>query len=247
MNKLEAFKQTVSSHPVLKHSFLTRFERGQFNKTQVKVWFEQQFYLSTSLSSAFAALFARLPNNLLQQKRLLADLINVETWGSDNKESHSTYYLEVADYLEIDTQELAKRKPRKYTSEYINIRLDLCQNPAISVTSGLAAIALANEFLNLYLFKIYKTGISEFLELKNCPTSYFDVHLRDEKADFQIFHNLYETVCDEMSCCPKNKDKAAAEALRYVVQLLDARAVFLDALLRDLNIVPIKFCFEDFK
>lgn len=111
MNSLEPLRQTVADHPVLKCPFLKRIGSGQLSRDEVRLWFEQQFYLSSSLASAFAALFARVPDQFWQEKRQLANLIYVEAWGECSEETHSTYFLEVASFLGIDVYSLTNSPP----------------------------------------------------------------------------------------------------------------------------------------
>lgn len=225
-NALEEMKSVVASHPVVRHPFLKAFADGRLTLEQVRRWAEQQFYFSISLPSAFAALYARSDDRFWMEKRPLVGLIDVEAWATGESEAHSTFFIELAEFLGLNLHELTSRPPEVYTRAYIAIRLDLCLNRPI--VQGLAAIALSNEILNLYVFPAYRQGIHKIEGLEKCPTGYFDAHIRDEESDFKVFQFLFDVVAQDES------DLRLAETA--VRELLDARMVFLDALSEDLGI-----------
>ena len=229
MNSLETMKTIVAGHPVVQHRFLENLRNGALTRAQVVAWFEQQFYFSISLPSVFAALYARVPDRLWETKRALVELLKIEAWGTNEHEAHSSYFVEVSKFLGIDLQALTSSPPKRYTQDYIATRLDLCLNPDRPVTSGLAAIALGNEVLNLYIFRSYREGIHEIEGLEECPTGYFDAHLRDEESDFQVFQSLFDAIAQG-----EDDFKSAEDGLR---ELLDKRVIFFDRLSEDLGIV----------
>lgn len=228
-NALESMKTVVANHPVIHHQFLEHFRNGALTKAQVVAWFEQQFYFSISLPSAFAALYARIPDRYWEAKRPLVELINVEAWGTDNSKAHSGYFIEVAKFLSIDLNALTAAAPKHYTQDYITARLNLCLNQNRPIVQGLAAIGLGNEVLNFYIFQFYKEGIHKIEGIEECPTGYFDAHLRDEESDFQIFQSLFDAVAQN-----EGDLKSAEDGLR---ELLDKRVIFFDRLSEDLGIV----------
>ncbi len=223
MNSLEPLRQTVADHPVLKCPFLKRIGSGQLSLDEVRLWFEQQFYLSSSLASAFAALFARVSDQFWQEKRQLANLIYVEAWGECSEKTHSTYFLEVASFLGIDVYSLTNSPPLACTKEFIQTRLEICLKQ--DVGDGLAAMALGNEYLNLFLFKMYLEGIRSNSELNDCPTKYFEIHLRDEEADFKIFAGLFDLIVNKRSTNEATNGTNVA-----IDRLLTARLDFFTAL-----------------
>lgn len=225
-NSLEEMKLIVANHPVIQHPFLMAFADGRLTIDQVRKWAEQQFYFSISLPSAFAALYARSDDRFWMEKRPLVGLTDVEAWATGESEAHSTFFIELAQFLDLNLSELTRRPHKVYTREYIATRLDLCLNRPI--VQGIAAIALSNEILNLHVFHAYRQGIHKIDGLEKCPTGYFDAHIRDEESDFKVFQFLFDVVAQDES------DMRLAETA--VRELLDARMVFLDALSEDLGI-----------
>ena len=226
LGNLESMKNIVMTHPVTKHQFLLDFANGKLTRRQVIIWFEQQFYFSISLPSAFAALYARVPDKFWQTKQSLVSLLEVEAWGTNHSAAHSNYFKEVASFLGIDLEKLTAHEPKQYTKEYVDARFDLCLNPQHKIASGLASVALGNEFLNLTIFSAYRKGLHNIPGLEECPVGYFEAHLRDEEADFQVFQSLFDVVA---------QDEADIEdAKQCLVDLLDKRVVFFNMLYQDL-------------
>ncbi len=228
-NSLEPMKEIVKNHAVIHHPFLESFRSGNLTKTDVVTWFKQQFYFSISLPSAFAALYARIPDRLFEKKRKLVELINIEAWGTDNEKAHSNYFVELSQFFKIDLHKLTDNPPKEYTQDYINTRLDFCLNPQRPVTQGIAVIALANEHLNEYIFEAYRSGINKIVGLEKCPTGYFDAHISDEENDFRVFQSLFDATA-------KNA-KDLQNAQDGVVTLLNKRVIFYNHLSDDLGII----------
>jgi len=226
-NWFQSLGATVSSHPVINHEFLQRFEAGKFDIGQLQFWATQQFFFSISLPSAFAALYARVPNEFWKQKRHLVDLLKVEAWGSNETGCHSKHFIGLCQHLEIAVVKLTDRDCRPYTREYIDFRLELCLDPFRHLGEGLAAIAWGNELLNLHIFDAYRKGIGRIPGMQSCPTGYFDAHLQDEEHDAAVFQTLFRLTV--------KTDAEFQLAQRALIDLLDARVKFLDALLADLD------------
>lgn len=224
--KLDQIKSIPATHPVIHHPFLEAFREGRLSADQVRFWVEQQFYFSISLPSAFAAVYARIPDQFWLEKRALVDLIKVEAWGSEDSH-HSNHFKALCSCLKIDLPQLTQRVPKPYTAEYLNYRLQLCVDPEKSLTDGLASIAIGNELLNLFFFKAYRQGIHKVPGLEHCPTGYFDVHLADEQKDFVVFSQLFEVVA-------QNQDSVVS-AEQALHKLLDRRMQFFDALYQDVQ------------
>ncbi len=224
---LVELRSVVDEHEVVRHPFLQDFSKGQLTKDQVVKWFEQQFHFSTSLPKCFAALYARIEGSQWKTTGKLADLIQTEAWGSSAHDAHSIYFKEVAKYLGIDLETLSSEAPREFSSTYIRKRLAVCLDSRFDVTTGLAAIALGNEYLNLHIFRAYREGIHKIVGLEDCPTGYFDAHLRDEEDDFSIFQDLYEA---------NSSHENRSQAKEKLIELLDSRVSFFDDLLAYLNI-----------
>lgn len=224
---LNALRHLVDDHPVVQHPFLQRFRAGRWSRTQVRFWAEQQFYFSISLPSAFAALYARVPDRCWKAKRQLVKLLSVEAWGSDDLRCHSHHFVEFCNFFEIDVERLTEEAPRPYTQVYLQQRLAICLDSQRPVAVGLAAIALGNEILNLHIYRAYRDGIHRIPGCEDCPTGYFDAHLCDEEADAKVFADLFSAVADSAT------DFEAARA--GLLELLDARVAFFDALCRDLE------------
>ena len=226
VRELGALRELVDTHPVVRHRFLERFRRAQWSKVQIRRWAEQQFYFSLSLPSAFAALHARIPDRLWQHKRKLVHLLALEAFGSEEAGAHSHHFLELCAFLGIDVAALTLRDPQPYTAAYVQLRLELCLDRARPIHVGLAAIAFGNEFLNIHIYRAYREGIRAIPGCERAPTGYFDAHLEDEESDTDVFTALLaETVT-------RPDDIAAAR--RGVLERLDARVTFFDALYQDL-------------
>lgn len=226
---LNALRPLLQAHPVTNHPFLIHFRESRWTRAQVRFWAEQQFYFSISLPSAFAAIYARLPDRCWKEKRDLVKLLSVEAWGLDDLRCHSHYFLELCRFLDIDIVQLTQQPPRHYTESYLRLRLAVCLEPDRSVSQGLAAIAIGNEILNLHLYRAYRDGIHKIPGCQECPTGYFDAHLNDEEADAEVFAQLFARVVSS------EDDFVAARA--GLLELLDARVIFLDALCHDLRSV----------
>jgi pyrroloquinoline-quinone synthase len=223
---LDAMRGLVDDHPVVRHRFLERFRQGGWSKSQVRRWAGQQFYFSLSLPSAFAALHARIPDRLWQRKRRLVHLLALETFGSEEPDAHSHHFVELCAFLEIDVAELARRDPQPYTAAYVQLRLEICLDQARPIHVGLAAIAFGNEFLNVHIYRAYRGGIHLIPGCERAPIGYFDAHLKDEESDARVFTDLLA----ELVTGPE--DLRAARA--GVLELLDARVKFFEALYQDL-------------
>lgn len=220
---LEALKPIVNNHEVVTHPFLRAFAAGRLSKEQVVLWCTQQFYFSLSLPRCFAALYARFPERHWQQTGKLSDVLHTEAWGSTAHDAHSAFFQEVATYLNIDVDRLAVQVPEDFTTQYIEQRFAVCTDPNIHVSQGLAAIALGNEHLNLHIFRSYRAGIHRVKGLEDCPTGYFDAHLRDEAADFAVFQELFDLM---------TTPELTQQAETTLKKLLDQRVEFFDALQR---------------
>ncbi len=220
-------KQVVFDHPVDRHPFLERFRSGALSADQVRFWLKEQFHFSISLPSAFAVLFARIPDKFWKEKRALVDLLNVEAWGAQDLEAHSRKFLLFADSLHLPLDELIQSEPKTYTQGYVQERFAMClERP---VLQGLVAIAFGNEILNLSIFSAYREGIQKVKGLEMCSTEYFDAHLSDEDSDFAVFVQLIDALS------PTNTDwQLMHVALR---ELLDKRWIFMDKLLQDIDCV----------
>jgi pyrroloquinoline quinone (PQQ) biosynthesis protein C/quercetin dioxygenase-like cupin family protein len=225
---LEDLIPLVHSHGILSHAFLRAFEGGTLTKEQVVEWLRQQFYFSISLPSTFAALYAKIPDKHWEAKRALIPLLEVEAWGSVDSGSHSQAFREIASYMNLDVDLLTNTEPKWYTREYIEARLSFCASPQRSVVEGVGAMGVANEILNLHLYRVYREGIHKISGLKDCPTAYFDAHLQDEQADFGIFASL----CDVLAQSHQEQGRIR----QAVIELLDQRVLFLDRLCADLGV-----------
>ena len=139
----------VDTHPVVSHCFLAAFSGGSLTKAQIRFWAVQQFFFSISLPSAFAALYARIPDRFWKEKRLLVDLLKVETWGSKDTACHSRHFMEFCSFLEINLDKLSEADAQPYTQRYLAARLEVCLNQNRHLGQGLAAIGLGNEALQL--------------------------------------------------------------------------------------------------
>jgi hypothetical protein len=219
--------QIVVYHPVIGHEFLRQFSLGEFVREQLQLWAKQQFFFSISLPSAFAALYARVPDGFWKEKRHLVELLKVEAWGSTETGCHSRHFIELCDYLGIDVVSLQDTDCTQYTRDYLNLRLELCLSPSRHLGEGLASIAWGNELLNMHIFGAYQTGMKLGVSTHNCPPGYFDAHLRDEEHDAAVFQDLFR-----LTVTTDAEFNAARSAL---TMLLDARVRFFDALLADLN------------
>lgn len=226
-NLLEEMKSVVANHPVTQHPFLKAFADGRLTLEQVRRWLEEQFYLSSSFSSTFAALYARIPDRFWKEKHELVGLFAVEAWGTNNPKAHSIYFAELARFLSIDLDVLTARAPKQYTKNYITARIDLCLSPNRPITQGLAAIALG-EILNLHICEAYKEGIHKIAGLEKCPTGFFDAHIRDEVGDFKVFQSLFDAVA-------RGEDDLRNAEIG-VQELFGQRVIFLDRLAEDLGI-----------
>lgn len=224
---LNSLRGLVDAHLVVRHSFLRRFRAGRWSRPQVRFWAEQQFYFSISLPSAFAAIYARVPDRCWKEKRELVKLLSAEAWGSDGLRCHSHYFVELCQFLEVDIQQLTKRTPRPYTDAYLQLRLAICLEPHRPIAQGLAAIAIGNEILNLYIYRAYRDGIHKIPGCEDCPTGYFDAHLNDEEADAEVFRRLFDATV--------STDAEFRAAGAGLLELLDARVTFFDALTCDLH------------
>ena len=222
---LQKLHEILWSHPVRHHPFLESFKAGRLTKAQVRYWFEQQFYFSVSLPSAFAALYARIPDASWKEKRKIIDLLNIEAWGATDLECHSHYFTEFAEYLGIDLAKLATTTPKPYVEDYRKLRFTFClERPLVQ---GLAAIAFGNELLNMTIYQAYHDGIHKIPGLESCPSGYFDAHMRDETDDCNIFADLLKTLAT------KEEDWLLAET--GLKELLDKRVIFFDRLMEDLK------------
>jgi pyrroloquinoline quinone (PQQ) biosynthesis protein C len=226
---LNALRPLLDAHPVTNHPFLVYFREARWTRAQVRFWAEQQFYFSISLPSAFAAIYARAPDRCWKEKRELVKLLSVEAWGLDDFRCHSHYFIELCRFLDLDIAQLTQQRPRPYTEAYLQLRLAICLDAVRPVSQGLAAIAIGNEILNLYVYRAYRDGIHKIRGCEDCPTGYFDAHLNDEEADAEIFAKLFAAVVSSES------DFDAAQA--GLLELLDGRVTFLDALCDDLRSV----------
>ncbi len=222
---LQKLQRLLLGHAVIQHPYLQKFRAGEWNKKQIRVWFEQQMHFSVALPACFAALYARIPDRYWVEKRKLVDLLNVEAWGASDPECHSHYFKEFADFLGMDIDQVSKAEPKEYTKDYVHLRFDLCLHKPI--VQGLAGIAFGNEMLNLFIFQVYREGIHKISGLEQCPSEYFEVHLRDEASDFQVFAKLLETLVAH--------EADWEEAEKGLKELLDARVVFFDRLCEDLD------------
>lgn len=223
---LEKMRWVVDTHTILSHPFMMAFKGGQLNKRQVTFWAVQQFFFSISLPSAFAALYARIPDRLWKDKRDLVELLKVEAWGSRDAGCHSRHFIKLLDFLGVRLDHLTERDATPYTQSYIAARLEMCLNPDRHLGQGLAAIGLGNEILNLHIFEVYREGIDKIPGLENCPTGYFDAHLRDEENDSRIFHKLFSELV--------TTEEEYQLAQQGLLELLDKRNDFFNGLWEDL-------------
>jgi pyrroloquinoline quinone (PQQ) biosynthesis protein C len=225
--RLDLLRPILDSHRIRSHEFLVRFRDGQWSRQQGKTWVEQQFYFSISLPSAFAALYARIPDRFWHEKRAIVELLDVEAWGNPGLRCHSHHFRELAEFFGTDVAALSIRQPKQYTADYLKLRLDLCLNTDRPIAEGLAALALGNEILNLHLYSCYREGIHKIAGCEQCPTGYFDAHLSDEEEDAKVFARLFDAVV-----VTEQEYSAAQKAL---LEILDARLNYMDSLVADLN------------
>ncbi len=224
---LNSLRHICADHPVIHHKFLKAFCDGAFTKEQVCHFVTQQYFFSISLPSCFAVLYARVPYYLWKVKQPLLDLLNIEAWGSDSEGCHSKYFLEFISFLGIEVRKLTHTDERSYTTEYLAKRFELCANLSRPLPQGISSIALGNEVLNLSIFSAYREGINKIVGLEQCPTGYFDAHVRDEEADFRVFDDVFHAISDEDGVMLR-------EAKKGLCEILDARVVFFDALFKDI-------------
>jgi pyrroloquinoline quinone (PQQ) biosynthesis protein C len=230
MYSLAVLRPVVENHPVIRHTFLNAFQNGELSVEMLRGWLVQQYYFSISLPSCFASLYGRIDDGYWEMKRALVDLLHVEAWGSNSGGCHSRHFVDLAEFLGTGIPLLKCGGPATYTRVYLDARLQTCQHPR-PVVEGLAAIGLANEVVNLFIFSAYRQGIRRMQELQllwsSCPTGYFDAHLGDEETDFEVFDRLFgllATTPDDMT--------RAETAVQW---LLDQRCRYLDALYADLQ------------
>lgn len=224
---LIGLRALVDSHPVLAHPFLSTFRSGSLSRSQLDLWAGQQFFFSISLPSAFAALYARIPDieRLWKDKCDLAELFKVEAWGTRETGHHSRHFIKLCDFLGINVDDL-EAKP--YTERYIASRLEMCLNAARHIGQGLAGIGFGNEFLNLHIFRAYREGINKIPGCENCPTGYFDAHLRDEENDSRSFQALFNKLV--------TTEEEYYLAQQGLLELLDKRNEFFNDLWEDLRV-----------
>lgn len=225
----DGIRRIVDVHPVVSHPFLCAFESGRLTKPQARFWVVQQFFFSVSLPSAFAAIYARVPDKWWKEKRALLDLLRVEAWGSRDYGSHSRHFMELCEYLEIDVEGLSEADAKDYTQRYVASRLDICLDTCRPLGQALLAIGLGNEVLNLFIFRAYRNGIRKIYGMEKCPTGYFDAHLQDESRDAQVFLDLFARVATSAE-----EQVIAQGGLR---ELLDKRLIYLDALWADVQLI----------
>ena len=219
---LQNMRNILKQHPVISHKFLMDFSNGNFTKEQIKFWLEQQFFLSVSFPDALGFLFSRIPFEHIREKRKLAEMLLAEARGSGDPDSHEAHFKKLALFFGLDADSLLHQKPKNYTQNFIQKRTSICLEK--SLDESLAAIAIGNEILNLHIFQAYTNGIRNTKGLENCPTAYFDVHLRDEIDDFNILNNAFLAV----STNAKNIEKT-------ILEISDARHVYFDKLLKDMS------------
>lgn len=226
---LDQIRGVVPEHRVLQHPFLLAFKEGKLNRSQVAHWLGQQYYFLTSLPNAFAVLYGRIPDSEWDIKRKILAIIDIESWGSEKQAAHSNTFRDVADYLGVDVEHLKRSEPRPYTREYLEFRFHTCLDHRRSLGEGLAAIALGNEVLNLYIYQAYKEGLEKMPDMVGVPMQYFDVHLHDEESDFRVFADVFASVVQSHEEMEKAKNT--------LNELLDRRVIFFDGLANDIGIV----------
>ena len=219
---LTNLRYLVDEHPLLLHPLLVSF--ADLNRDQVKSWAREQYYLSISFPDTLATLFARVNFRHVAEKRGLAEMFYREVRGGNDPDSHEAEFVKLAAFLELDLRQLQLEEPKDYTLRFIDDRLALCQDRKIS--ASLAAMAVGNEYLNLQIFAAYRKGISQIAGLENCPTGYFEAHLRDEMEDFKVMENAFYRV---------NVGSTKQELGNVVKELLDIRTGYFDALFKDLQ------------
>ena len=218
---LTALQYLVDEHPVVSHPLLTSFGEGSFNKEQVQSWAREQYYLSLSFPDTLATLFARVNFRHVAEKRGLAEMFYREVRGGNDPDSHEAEFAKLAAFLKLDLRQLQLEEPKDYTLRFIDDRLALCQDRKIS--TSLAAMAVGNEYLNLQIFAAYRKGIGQIAGLKNCPTGYFEAHVRDEMDDFRIMDRAFQKVnvgCEERDLCGAVKELLAIR-VRYFDDLVE--------------------------
>lgn len=224
---LEELHRVVERHPIVKHPFIERFRSGNWTRDQIRYWVSQQLYLSISLPSAFAALYARIPEKYWQEKSELVELINVEAWGTDRPDCHSQHFRQLLTFFNLNLAEITRTPPPKYSQDFTSIRLSLCLDSWRPLTHGLAAIALGNEYLNLFLYQAFQEGIKKVKGCTGVPLGYFEKHLQDEASDAAVFLKLFQNVV--------TSDTELLEAEAGLMELLNARCCYFDALYVDVD------------
>lgn len=222
---LQAMNSLIEGHPVITHPFLVRFSQGGLTTEQIKRWARQQFYLSHSFPDTLATLFSRIPFTHVQEKRALLEMLYREARGGNDPDSHEAQFTKMALFLRVNPTALLSEEPTSYTQQFISQRQRICETR--SVAEGLAAMAVANEILNLSIFKAYQEGVQKMAGLEACPTDYFAVHLRDEYEDFSIMNEAFKKVSSEIS---------VEKIEQAILDLLDVRMTYFDSLWNDLGL-----------
>lgn len=215
-----ALRAIVTKHRLLSHEFLVYpQERAEGS---IRTWANQQYFMSVSLSQCFAALYARSPIFEWRDRLPPLTLAIEEAWGGIPN-NHGSSFLKFYESTGGCVSDLDRIDPSPETIAAAEGRLKLCRGElGYDLAASTLALAYANEYANLFLFKKLHRLVRAVLGEKFEPT-YFNAHVSDEGYHSQA---LLEFAL--RSRTPSFELEAAMAATEY---LLNLRAIFFDGVL----------------
>src|SRR6266849_920473 len=178
-------------HPILRHEFLEALRAGLLSKEQVRIWVAQQYWFSRQFPRCLAALYARIDD--FEASRPLVDFLNVEHWGSGSPGAHWILFRDVLSFFDLNFEEMSWSQPLPETSEYLNLRLNMCLRK--TPEEALGVVAFGHEFVNCSIFEAYLGGMERLPDITDRALSYFRAHVAEEPNDYRLLREIMISTC----------------------------------------------------
>lgn len=215
------------THALTRNKFILMMNNAsRISFKSLRVWAEQQYFMSISLSQCFAALYVRSPLKLWRCRLPLLKLASGEAWGNGT-DNHGCAFLKFYKSVGGDSEALYDLTATLATEAAAQGRLEICRGDfGNDVAESALALAYANEFANLFIFGKLRRAIQKST-LTNIDLAYFDAHINGEVLDTS-------TLVD-FGCLMWSSHSSLDKAVEATDKMLDLRRRFFDEIADNLE------------
>ncbi len=223
LSVLNSFQETVSSHSLWSHPFLTRCRNERLTLPEVRILAIQMYQFSNVFNRILAGILACCPEAEAQQ--VILENLFEEMGEGDPTLAHPELFRRFTRTLGIDDETLAQLPPEPETHHLIETYLNLPHR--YGYLAALGAVCFASEGIVGTLYTQLQQGIIGVAGVPQDALTFFDVHIHVDDGHAAKLAALLE---------PRITSAQQVREIEVAIaQALDARVQFFDGIQRQIT------------